>query len=70
MSLQLTFASLNALKPPVVKVAVANTSTILKPSTARSAATGSAGFLERTAPWALHRITCCRRTDYQLSIAC
>ena len=38
----LTFAGLDALKPPVISVSVASTSTILVPSTARSATTGSA----------------------------
>ena len=49
ISLALTFASLHALKPPVINVSVASTSTVLKPSTARSATTDSAGFLERAA---------------------
>ena len=55
ISLELTFASLGALKPPVINVPVANTPAILKPSTARSATTGFAGFLERVASWARHR---------------
>ena len=49
MSLALTFASFNALRPPVISVPFANTSAILKPSTAGSATADSAGFLERTA---------------------
>ena len=53
-SLELTFASLGALKPPVINVPVANTPAILKPSTARSATTDSAGFLEHAALWARH----------------
>ena len=57
INLELTVASLDALKPPVTNVPVADTSTILKPSTARSATTDSAGFLERAALWA------CRRAD-------
>ena len=42
VSFGLTFAGLDALKPPVISVAVAGTSTILIPSTARSATTDSA----------------------------
>ena len=56
ISLELTFASLHALRPPVVDLCVACTSAVLEPSTARSAATGSAGFHENAAPWARHRI--------------
>ena len=55
-SLGLTFAGLDAFKPSVTSVSVAGTSTILIPSTARSATTGSAGFQERAALWARHRI--------------
>ena len=55
-SLGLTCASLKPLKPPVASVPVADTSAILKPSTTRSATTGPAGFLERTALWARHLI--------------
>ena len=57
MSLELTLASLHAIKPPVTNVSVAGTSAVLKPSTARSAATDSAGFLEGAALWARHRIS-------------
>ena len=49
ISLELTFASFDALNPPVINVPVVDTSTILEPGTARSATTDSAGFLERTA---------------------
>ena len=56
ISLQLTFASLNALKPPVINVSVAGTPAVLKPSTTRSATTDSAGFPERAALWARDRI--------------
>ena len=45
-SLGLTFAGLNALKPPVINISVDNTRAVLIPSTARSATTGYAGFLE------------------------
>ena len=44
--LGLTFAGLDALVPPVISVSVAGTSTILIPSTTRSATTDPAGFLE------------------------
>ena len=54
INLKLTFASPDALKPPVTNVPVANTSAILKPSTARSATTDSAGFLELAALRALY----------------
>ena len=56
VNLELTFTSPGALKPPMINVPVAGTPAILKPSTARSATTDSAGFLERAAPWAGHRI--------------
>ena len=55
-SLGLTFAGLDALNPHVVSVSVAGTSTILIPSTPRSATTDSARFLERTALRARHII--------------
>ena len=42
VSLGLTFAGIDALKPPVFSVSVADTSTILIPSTATSATTDSA----------------------------
>ena len=47
--LELTCAGLDALKPHAIGVSVAGTSTLLIPSTARSATTGSAGFLESAA---------------------
>ena len=50
LSLELTFARLQALKPLVIDVSVAETSAVLVPSTTRSATTESAGFLERTTP--------------------
>ena len=56
LGLELTFASLHALKPPVINVSVSDTPTVLIPSTPRSATTDSAGFLERATLWALHRI--------------
>ena len=49
VNLQLTCAGLHALKPSVIHVAFTGTSALLKPSTARSATTGSAGFLEGVA---------------------
>ena len=54
ISLALTLAGLHALKPPVIDVSVAGPSTVLKPSTARSTTTDSAGFLEHAALWARH----------------
>ena len=42
VSLGLTFTGFDALKPPVISVSVAGSSTILVPSTARSTTTGSA----------------------------
>ena len=44
-----TFAGLYAFRPPVINFVVASTSTVPKPSTARSATTESAGFLEHAA---------------------
>ena len=52
-----TFASLQTLKPPVIYVSVAGTSAVLKPSTARSATTAPARFLERAAFGARHRFS-------------
>ena len=46
LSLGLTFAGARALKPAVISVFVADGSAVLIPSTARSATTDSAGFLE------------------------
>ena len=54
--LELTFAGLQAFKPPVIHVSVADTSAVLIPSTTWSTATDSARFLERAALWAHHRI--------------
>ena len=53
-SSELTFAGLHALRPLVHSISVAGTSTILIPSTARSATTDSAGFLEGSAFGARH----------------
>ena len=49
ISLRLTFAGLNSLKPPVGNVSVAGASALLIPSTTRSATTDCAGFLELAA---------------------
>ena len=49
IGLELTFADLHAFQPPVINVSVADTPAVLVPSTARSAATDSTGFLERAA---------------------
>ena len=51
VNLGLTSTGLHALKPAVTEVVVACTSTILIPSTARSATADSSGFLERAAVW-------------------
>ena len=73
-SLELTLASVKALEPSVVSIAAADPSTVLKPSTARSATTGPAEILERSALCAGFHISKRRggdyewRTDYQLSI--
>ena len=57
IGLELTFAGLHAIKPLVINVSVPGTSALLKPSTARSATTDSAGFLERAALWARHHFS-------------
>ena len=49
MTIELTFAGLYAFEPAVVHIPVAGTPAVLKPSTARSATTDFAGFLEGTA---------------------
>ena len=65
VTVELTFAGRHALKPLVVNIAVADTSTILKPSTTRSTTTVSAGFLERAAFGARDaRGDCDGRADY------
>ena len=56
-NLKLTFADLHAFKPAVIDVSVADTSAVLVPSTARSATTDSAGFLERATLWARHHVS-------------
>ena len=63
INIELTFACLQALRPTVINVQVADTSTVLKPSTTRSAATVSAGFPERAAFGARHRFSERRRGD-------
>ena len=74
ITLPLTFADLHAINPLVVHVsiAIADTSTVLKPSTARSAATISAGFPERAAFGTRHRLSDRRgdgwRPGYQPSV--
>ena len=55
VTLGLTFAGLDALKPPVISVAIAGTSAFFKPSTARSTTTDSSRFLEHATFWA-HRV--------------
>ena len=49
---QLTFASLDALGPCMIKLRVAGISAVLEPSTAASAAAEYAGFLGSPALWA------------------
>ena len=55
ISLELTCTDRHAFKPLVVNIFVVGTPAVLKPSTARSATTASAGFLERAAVGACHR---------------
>ena len=55
--LELTFASLQTLGPPVINVPVARTTAFLEPSTAGSATTNSAGFRECAALRARHRVS-------------
>ena len=57
VSLELTVAGHHALKPLVINIVVVGTSAFLKPSATRSATTVSAGFLERAAFGARHRIS-------------
>ena len=51
VSLGLTFAGRDALKPLVINIIVVGTSAVLKPSTARSATTDPTGFPECAALW-------------------
>ena len=55
-SLELTFTGPQALNPPMLNVFIADTSALFVPSTARSAATDFAGFLERATRWTRRRI--------------
>ena len=55
-SLGLTFAGLDALKPPVIGVSVVVTPAASIPSTARSTTTDSTGILEHATLWAHHVI--------------
>ena len=57
VSLELAFAGRNAVNPLMISISVACTPAVLKPSTARSATTASAGFLERAAFGARHRFS-------------
>ena len=57
LGLELTFAGLHALRPPVINVSVVDSSAVLEPSTARSATTGSARFVECAAFGALYFIS-------------
>ena len=49
LSLELTFASLNALDPCMISICVASISTVLEPSTTASATAALTGFLDSTA---------------------
>ena len=68
VSLGLTFAGLDALKPTVISVSVAGASAAFIPSTARSTTTDPTGFLERVTLWAHHLIgrgdSSCGRADW------
>ena len=57
VSLKLTFAGLQALKPPMSNISVGGSSAVLVPSTARSATTDAAGFRKRATLWARHHIS-------------
>ena len=54
---ELTFAGLDALEPCVIKLRVAGISALFDPSTAGSATTAFAGFLDRAALRTLTRIS-------------
>ena len=54
--LGLTFTGFYAFNPSVLRISIAGASTVLVPSTAGSATTDSAGFLERAALSACHCI--------------
>ena len=49
VSCKLTYTGLDALRPSVISISVAGTSTALVPGTTRSATTDLAGFLEGAA---------------------
>ena len=53
IGLGLTFAGLHAFGPHVINIFVTNPSAVFEPSTTRRATTGSTGFLECAALWAL-----------------
>ena len=53
-SLALTFAGVDALRPPVTSDSITHTAATLIPITTGSATTRSAGFLERTTLWTSH----------------
>jgi len=73
---KLTCANSRAFDPTVLNVLVVSTSAIPKPSTTRSATTGSAGFHKRAALWTRLRTSDCWRDDcrvddhvgYQLAV--
>ena len=53
---QLTFAGSSTLRPQMIDVFIADSSTVLIPSTAGSATTDSTGSFERAALWTRHLI--------------
>ena len=57
VSLELTFTGRHALNPLVINICVVDTPAVPKPSTARSATTAPAGFLERAAFGTRHRFS-------------
>ena len=65
LSLELTFANLYSLRPPVVNISVAESSAVLVPSTARSTTTDSAGFRKRAALWTRYQTGNCRRGGWR-----
>ena len=54
---ELTFAGLHAFRPLVINILAAKSSTVIEPSTARSATTQSTGFLEHSTLWTRYVIS-------------
>ena len=57
--LELTLARFHAFRPAVINIVAANSSTVPEPSTARSATTDSAGFLECSTIWTRFHMSDC-----------